>query len=500
MCGRYASSRRPEDLIEEFEVVDSRVPEPLAPDYNVAPTKEVYAVVERPPSEEAEERAASGSCGCCVGAGAVLGQGPLDRQPDDQRADGDGRREAGVPAGLRHAPLPAARRRLLRVVPHRGADQGGQAAKQPFFIRPKDGGVLAMAGLYEIWRDPTKDEDAEDAFRWTCTVITTDAEDDVGQIHDRMPLMVEPDRWAAWLDPRTARTRCSTCWCRPRPGGSRPTRCRPWSATCATTAPSCSSRSPLEESRRREPEQRIRHPARRGPAGHPPRPPPFVTLLLSHGAGGGIDARDLTALAYRAAAPRRQRRAARAAVEGGRPQGRHRAGHPRRRPAWPPPTTSASGPRSSSAAARPAPGPRPGRRRARRRRLPGAVLPAAPARQAGEVAARRAARGRRTDPGGPGRAGPDGPARGVPRRPRPRRPRRRARRRPRPQGAEARPGSPGRRRWRSWSSRRWSGWSAKSSAAADAAGNDVRDGGVPRRDRRAGASRGARRLGGDDKI
>src|ERR1044071_7011214 len=53
MCGRYASSRRPEDLIEEFEVVESKVPEPLAPDYNVAPTKEVYAVVERPPSKEA---------------------------------------------------------------------------------------------------------------------------------------------------------------------------------------------------------------------------------------------------------------------------------------------------------------------------------------------------------------------------------------------------------------------------------------------------------------
>ena len=50
MCGRYASSRRPEDLIEEFEVVENRVPAPLQPDYNVAPTKEVYAVVERPPS------------------------------------------------------------------------------------------------------------------------------------------------------------------------------------------------------------------------------------------------------------------------------------------------------------------------------------------------------------------------------------------------------------------------------------------------------------------
>src|ERR1044072_5631299 len=60
MCGRYASSRRPEDLIEEFEVVESKVLEPLAPDYNVAPTKEVYAVVERPPSQSPKNAAGDG--------------------------------------------------------------------------------------------------------------------------------------------------------------------------------------------------------------------------------------------------------------------------------------------------------------------------------------------------------------------------------------------------------------------------------------------------------
>jgi putative SOS response-associated peptidase YedK len=82
--------------------------------------------------------------------------------------------------------------------------QKGKPRKQPFFIRPKDGGSLAMAGLYEIWRDPTKTDDDPDRFRWTCTVLTTDAEDDLGHIHDRMPLMVERDRWGAWLDPRTS--------------------------------------------------------------------------------------------------------------------------------------------------------------------------------------------------------------------------------------------------------------------------------------------------------
>ena len=35
----------------------------------------------------------------------------------------------------------------------------------------------------------------------TCTVITTDAEDELGRIHDRMPMMIERERWAEWLDP-----------------------------------------------------------------------------------------------------------------------------------------------------------------------------------------------------------------------------------------------------------------------------------------------------------
>ena len=80
--------------------------------------------------------------------------------------------------------------------------KAGKPVKQPFFIRPADGGVLAMAGLYEIWRDPSRAEDDPERFRWTCTVLTTEAEDSLGHIHDRMPLMVERDRWAQWLDPR----------------------------------------------------------------------------------------------------------------------------------------------------------------------------------------------------------------------------------------------------------------------------------------------------------
>jgi putative SOS response-associated peptidase YedK len=203
MCGRYASSRRPEDLIEEFEVVDDRVPEPLAPDYNVAPTKEVYAVVERPPSKESEEPPERQ---LRVVKWGLVPSWAKDPSIGNRMINARMETVAEKPAYRRAL---AARRCLLPAdgyfewYPTDEKTKAGKPKKQPFFIHPRDGRVLAMAGLYEIWRDPAKADDADDRFLWTCTVITTDAPDDLGRIHDRMPLMVEPDRWAAWLDPRT---------------------------------------------------------------------------------------------------------------------------------------------------------------------------------------------------------------------------------------------------------------------------------------------------------
>ena len=208
MCGRYASSRRPEELLEEFEVVESRVGAPLAPDYNVAPTKEVYAVVERPPAADS-----SGSSGRPQRQLRVLTWGLVPSWAKDPSIGSrmiNARMEtvAEKPA---YRKAFASRRCLLPAdgyfewYPTEQLTAAGKPRKQPFFIRPRDGATLAMAGLYEIWRDPDRPDDDPDRFRWTCTVITTDATDDLGRIHDRMPLMVEPSRRDAWLDPRTGR-------------------------------------------------------------------------------------------------------------------------------------------------------------------------------------------------------------------------------------------------------------------------------------------------------
>jgi putative SOS response-associated peptidase YedK len=206
MCGRYASSRRPEDLIEEFDVVEDRTEKALEPDYNVAPTKEVYAVVERPPSRESDEPAQRQ---LRVVRWGLVPSWAKDPSIGNRMINARMETVAEKPAFKRAF---AKRRCLLPAdgyfewYPTSQLTQAGKPRKQPFFIRPQDHGVLAMAGLYEIWRDPTRDDDDPQRFRWTCTVITTQAEDAVGHIHDRMPLMVERERWADWLDPEPSST------------------------------------------------------------------------------------------------------------------------------------------------------------------------------------------------------------------------------------------------------------------------------------------------------
>jgi putative SOS response-associated peptidase YedK len=205
MCGRYASSRKPDDLAEEFEIDRARVAEtvtePLPADYNVAPTKPVYAVLDRrdPDAEAAEDERQL----------RVLRWGLVPfwaKDPSIGNRMINARMETVTekPAFRRAF---AKRRCLLPAdgyyewYPTEQRTKAGKPLKQPFYITPEDGSVMAMAGLYEIWKDPTRDEDDPERFRWTCTVLTTRAEDAVGHIHDRMPLLVERERYAEWLDP-----------------------------------------------------------------------------------------------------------------------------------------------------------------------------------------------------------------------------------------------------------------------------------------------------------
>jgi putative SOS response-associated peptidase YedK len=202
MCGRYASSRKPEDLVEEFEIDKVEVKEPLAPDYNVAPTKQVYAVVQRPTdpddkSGSAERQLRTVRWGLVPfwAKDPAIGNKMINARMETVHEKPAFRR----PFASRRCLLPADGYYEWYATEQK--TKAGKPLKQPFFIHPKDDAVMAMAGLYEIWKDPTRDDDDPERFLWTCTVLTTRAEDAVGHIHDRMPLLVERERWDAWLDP-----------------------------------------------------------------------------------------------------------------------------------------------------------------------------------------------------------------------------------------------------------------------------------------------------------
>src|SRR3981081_1510946 len=108
MCGRFASARKRQELLEEFGVQRDRVKESLRPDYNVAPTKPVYAVLTRRPKDSPEPADGRGAGDTAPeGSGseqAARGNGSSDRGPghaDRSHADrGPGAEEPGGPGGV----------------------------------------------------------------------------------------------------------------------------------------------------------------------------------------------------------------------------------------------------------------------------------------------------------------------------------------------------------------------------------------------------------------
>lgn len=70
------------------------------------------------------------------------------------------------------------------------------AKKQPYWFRPKDERPIALAGLWETWQP--EEGPAVQSF----TLITTDANEVVAPVHDRMPVILPPQAWDRWLDPQ----------------------------------------------------------------------------------------------------------------------------------------------------------------------------------------------------------------------------------------------------------------------------------------------------------
>jgi putative SOS response-associated peptidase YedK len=207
MCGRYASARKRQELLDDFQIELDATEDALEPDYNVAPTKPVPAVITRAPHGPGDGTDAAGAGPAPDTAARVVRQLRMVRWglvPSWAKDASIGNRLINARAETVHE-KPSFRKAFARrrcLLPADGyfewytsATNGKKPNKEPFFIRPRDGKIMAMAGLYELWHSP------EGEWIWSSTVITTAATDDLGRIHDRMPMIVRPDRWDAWLDP-----------------------------------------------------------------------------------------------------------------------------------------------------------------------------------------------------------------------------------------------------------------------------------------------------------
>jgi putative SOS response-associated peptidase YedK len=202
VCGRYAAAKDADGLVEEFEVT-AAPEEQLRPDFNVAPTKKVYVVLDRVKDDVGHRALVVARWGLVpswakdpsVGSRMINARAEtVGQKPAYRRAFA--KRRCLVPAdGYYEWYLPTA--------PDAPTGKAGKPLKQPFFIHPADGSSLAMAGLYEWWHDSTRPEGDPQAWLLSCTVITTLASDEVGRIHDRMPMTIARQDWAAWLDAAT---------------------------------------------------------------------------------------------------------------------------------------------------------------------------------------------------------------------------------------------------------------------------------------------------------
>ncbi|ASY55792.1 SOS response-associated peptidase [Sinorhizobium sp. CCBAU 05631] len=204
MCGRFALTASPEELLELFGLLKV---EDFPARFNIAPTQPILIVVAsdrpEPGSNLPDRKAVLVRWGFTPGWVKDPRSFPLLINARAETAT----EKAAFRAAMRH-------RRIL--VPASGfyewrRPQKGREAAQAYWVRPKKGGIVAFAGLLETWSS------ADGSQVDTAAILTTGANKSIRTIHDRMPVVVPPEEFARWLDCRTQEPRDITDLMSPAP-------------------------------------------------------------------------------------------------------------------------------------------------------------------------------------------------------------------------------------------------------------------------------------------
>ena len=178
MCGRYNIITDAQALYDAYQV-EAELSEGRLARYNVAPATEQLVIV-----AEGGRRAARWH------RWGLIPHWAKDPAIGYKTINARGESVASKPA------FRAAFRQRRCLVPATGfyewkVQDGG---KQPYLIRPASGGLISFAGLWETWAGP------EGEVR-SFTIITTETNELMARIHDRMPAIIPREHYARWLDP-----------------------------------------------------------------------------------------------------------------------------------------------------------------------------------------------------------------------------------------------------------------------------------------------------------
>jgi len=193
VCGRVVSTSTPQQIADFFGA--SFEGDPLPVNYNVAPTTDVYAVVNEDGPEPAV-RAFHWGLVPVWAKDTKIGSSMINARAEtlNEKPSFKGllrKRRCIIPIDGFYewqAPAPAA-----------ALSAKGKPVKQPMFIHRSDGHLLAVAGLWTAWRD--KAGPTNGPWLHSCTIITTAANDMMSTVHDRMPAILPASAWNEWLDP-----------------------------------------------------------------------------------------------------------------------------------------------------------------------------------------------------------------------------------------------------------------------------------------------------------
>ncbi|HVF32354.1 MAG TPA: SOS response-associated peptidase [Acidimicrobiales bacterium] len=187
MCGRFVATATPAQLADYLHVDEVRT-EALDASWNVAPTDPVYAVAESRPEPDVTGR-------------RLLGSYRWGLVPFWSKDAKGGARMINARAETLETKFRRTYERRRCLLPADGFyewEKREDGTKQPWFVHRADGAPMIFGGLWEVWKPEDAAEDDEPLR--TCSIITTAANDRLTRIHDRMPLVLNPQDWDRWLD------------------------------------------------------------------------------------------------------------------------------------------------------------------------------------------------------------------------------------------------------------------------------------------------------------